>query len=169
MKIACFREFSDPESTLFKNIINFSVDLFSFLNPPTVVPPTFSHFSPTHPFFLSFHRASLASLFSLLFSTFSAKDTRLRRVSFFPSRGSVGIGEQVIPDAVTYVYIVSLPLRFILCVTGQALVLLLRSHLLYLFVTGSRKYESFSFENVPIKSYCVLRAVLSRYLTFAKT
>lgn len=134
MKIACFREFSDPESTLFKNIINFSVDLFSFLNPPTVVPPTFSHFSPTHPFFLSFHRASLASLFSLLFSPFSGKDTRLRRVSFFPSRGSAGIGEQVIPDTVTYVYIVSLPLRFILCVTGQALVLLLRSHFLYLFV-----------------------------------
>lgn len=71
MKIACFRESSAPESTLFKNIINFSVDLFSFLNPPAVVPPTFSHFSPTHPFF--FYLSTV--LPSLLFS----------RSSFLPS------------------------------------------------------------------------------------
>lgn len=158
MKIACFREFSDPESTLFKNIINFSVDLFSFLNPPTVVPPTFSHFSPTHPFFFIFppcfpRFSFLAPLFSLLWKRYTSSQSQFLSFSRVGRHWWTGYSRH------SHIRIH--------CVSSATFYLVRYWPSTSFIVTFS--FLIFIRPNVPIKSYCMLRAVLSRYLTFAKT
>lgn len=129
-----------PECAPFKNIINFPAAPFSFLNPPTRVPPAFSHFSPTHPFYLSQPRAPFASR---LPPTYPVVIHVFIQPVFFPL--SAGTVNRLFSTHRIRTHCVSSGAFYLGSSTRGALVLLLRSHLSYLLLARTLQMEGILF------------------------